>query len=127
MGWLPFIKDVLSVAKLRKRLADSEAVRERLTGEIAKLRDEVADLRTHEHTQREMHFDKNAYWRRSGPGQTEGPFCPKCFDGDHKPVRLSDLPSGWWSCPVCNWAIRKSANYRDSGIGRVENEPDDLF
>ncbi|HKC92468.1 MAG TPA: hypothetical protein VKB81_00480 [Nitrospira sp.] len=129
MEWWPFIKDVLSVAELRKRLAESEALRERQTQEITKLRGEVADLRRHEQTRQEMEmqYEQNVYWRRTKTGPTEGPFCPKCFDRDDKPVRLSDLPTGWWSCPVCNWAILKSASAWGRGSGHSKTDLDDLF
>jgi hypothetical protein len=122
-----FVKDSFAVAELRKRLADSEAVCAKRTEENTKLRGEVADLKERLDKRQDLYYENNVYWRRFGTGAAEGPFCPKCFDGADKPVRLSDLPGGWWGCPVCNWGILKTASSRGSGIGRVKNEPDDLF
>lgn len=59
-------------------------------------------------TREEMHYQYNVYWRQSGPGAPEGPFCPKCRDGEGKTARMSDRPhDDFWRCPVCDYTIEK--------------------
>ena len=63
MGLFKAIKDVLSVAEWRKRLAEVEAAYVRLTDENAQLREELANLHKQKQTP-EMHYQDNVYWRR---------------------------------------------------------------
>jgi hypothetical protein len=50
MGLYKAIKDVLSVAAWRKRLAEAEAAYVRLTDENAQWREELANLHKQKHT-----------------------------------------------------------------------------
>jgi hypothetical protein len=108
MGLYKVIKDVFSVGELRKRLAEAEAAHTRLTEENAKLRDELANLQKQIQTKPEMHYQDNVYWRRIIENRTEGPFCPKCFDGNRKTIQMTDY-SNWnaWICPACQCIVRK--------------------
>lgn len=82
--------------------------------ENAKLRQELTDLRGQAQTRHEMRYENNVYWRGTGAGQPEGPFCPKCLDGNNKAARMSDYSDFHaWICPVCNCTIQKPGGERE--------------
>ena len=59
-------------------------------------------------TLEEMHHQYNVYWRQTGQGTGEGPFCPKCRDGERREARMSDQPhDDFWRCPVCDYVVEK--------------------
>lgn len=114
MGWYEAFKDLLAVAdrlrdaELKQRLADVQMEGARLAEENARLRQELIELREQLRTRQEMQYQDNVYWRQSGQGSREGPFCPKCLDGDGKPARMSDrADDDFWRCPVCSYIIMK--------------------
>lgn len=87
MGWYEAVKDVLSVAdRLRdaelRQLANVQVECANLAEENARLRQELMDLREKTRARQEMEFRDNVYWRLSEDARKEGPFCPKCLDGD---------------------------------------------
>lgn len=94
----------------------------KLAEENAKLRQELLDLREQAKTRREMYYENNVYWRQTADGKPDGPFCPKCLDGNHKAARMSDY-SDWhtWTCPVCECSIQKPGGRREI---RVETDYD---
>lgn len=114
MGWYEAIKDAIIVAdrlrdiELKQRLADVQVECAKLAEENAKLRQELLDLREQAKTRQEMYYQNNVYWRQTADGKPDGPFCPKCLDGNHKAARMSDY-SDWhaWTCPVCECSIQK--------------------
>jgi hypothetical protein len=114
MGWYEAIKDALAAAdrlrdaELKQRLADVQMECAKLAEDNARLRQELIDLREQSRTRQEMHYQENVYWRRSGQDKLEGPYCPKCLDGDNKAARMTDQPGvNWWTCPVCSCGIAK--------------------
>ncbi len=119
MGWYEAVKDLLTVAErlkdadLKNRLADVQVECAKLAEENARLRTELLDLREHVQTRQKMLFQKNVYWLQVNDGQLEGPYCPKCFGGSNKPVRMTEPPD-WhtWVCPVCECSIEKPGGGR---------------
>lgn len=114
MGWYEAIKDIATVAdrlrdaELKHRLADVQMEGAKLAEENARLRQELLDLREQAKTRQEMHYRDNVYWRQLGGGKSEGPFCPKCLDGNGKTARMSDFADFQsWICPVCSCSIQK--------------------
>ena len=74
----------------------------------ANIRIELADLRTKQREREQMQFESNVYWRVADAAPREGPFCPKCLDGNHKSVRLMERNDDHcWRCNVCDTAIVK--------------------
>jgi len=112
MGWYEALKDVVTVAnrlrdaELQSRLAAVQVECAKLAEENARLLQELLELKQQAQIRQEMHYRDNVYWREVAGASSEGPFCPKCLDGSHKAVRLTDL-SDTWHCPVCNWALWK--------------------
>lgn len=120
MGLYEAIKDALTVADhfknadLIRRLVDVQMEGAKLAEENARLRQELADLREQAKIRQEMRYQSNVYWRQLGEGKSEGPFCPKCLDGNGKAARMSDFADFHaWICPVCNCSIQKPGGRRE--------------
>ncbi len=70
--------------------------------------------------QPEMVFRNNVYWIGNSE---EGPFCPKCYGGDRKEVRLTEyVDDRFWRCSVCDTAVEKPG--RASRPTRAETDFD---
>ena len=130
MGWYEAVGDALTVAdrlrdsELQQRMANVQMECAKLAEENARMRQELIDLRGQVQAREEMHYRDNVYWRPLSRGRSEGPFCPKCFDGNNKASRMTDPPSDdWWKCPVCNCVIIKPGKGYGS-VGKVETECD---
>ena len=96
MGWYEALKDAVAVAdqlknaELKQKLAAVQVESAKLAEENARLRQELIDLREQAQTRQEMEYHDNVYWRQFAEGEREGPFCPKCLDGERKKARMSD-------------------------------------
>ena len=106
MGVYEAVRDAISLAQkadnvdlLRKLLevqAESLADREK----IRSLSEENAELRAKLRQRDGMRFEHDVYWRQLQGEEREGPYCPKCMDGDGRTARLVDRDA-YWKCPVC--------------------------
>jgi regulator of replication initiation timing len=116
MSWYDAIKDVAAVvdrindADLLKAMANLKIEGAELAEQNAKLRDENRDLKEKLSVKEEFVFEKNLYWKKSPDGNiSEGPFCPSCFSGKDKAVRMiaerGEYITDFYDCPVCNMKI----------------------
>jgi FtsZ-binding cell division protein ZapB len=114
MGWYEAIKDAISVAdrlrdaELKQKLADIQMECAKLAEENARLRQERNELKKQIEAREHLEFRQNVYWRKTGEGKDEGPFCPSCADGGRKIVRMEDRPDDrYWRCTVCQHCTEK--------------------
>jgi ribosomal protein L37AE/L43A len=42
--------------------------------------------------------------------KTDWPYCPNCYDNEHKVIHLIDDKNGKWYCGVCKTGFRESAD-----------------
>jgi hypothetical protein len=56
----------------------------------------------------EMVFEKSLYWSMKGEKE-DGPFCPQCWDHDHRKIRLYNMANAYWMCRICNNSYKDSA------------------
>ncbi len=56
----------------------------------------------------EMVFEKALYWSMKGD-KKDGPFCPQCWDHDHRKIRLYNMANAYWMCRICNNSYKDSA------------------
>jgi hypothetical protein len=110
MGWYEALKDLLTVAdrvrdaELKQSLATVQVECAKLAEENARLRQELVDLRERAEIRRTMTYAGNVYWREVD-GHREGPFCPKCLDGDNKAARMAERADDrYWRCAVCAYS-----------------------
>lgn len=130
MGWYEAVKDAIAVAErlrdveLRLKMVDVQMECVKLAEENVRLRQENIDLGEQAKLRQVMHFKDNAYWRDIGEGKTEGPFCPKCLNGNNKAARMSDYSDFHaWLCPVCECAIQKPGSGQSS-VMQAQTEAD---
>jgi hypothetical protein len=114
MGWYEAIKDAVTVAdrlrdaELQHRLAAVQVECAKLAEENSRLRQELLELREQTQTRQQMEFLNNVYWRKREDGKSEGPFCPKCLDGEKKASRMAErADDNYWRCSVCLSAVEK--------------------
>lgn len=84
---------------------------------IHRLTEELRDARAKLAQREAMSWDHNVYWRGDGKGR-EGPFCPKCLDGEERIARMANLEAdiyGFvWKCPCCNHQVSMPKGERSS-------------
>jgi DNA repair exonuclease SbcCD ATPase subunit len=112
MGWYEALKDAISAAdklrnaELNQKLANVQMECVKLAEDNANLRQELIELREKQKTRQDMEHRDNAYWRRLEGDKYEGPYCPKCLDGENKAARMSARDGdNYWRCPVCDLPI----------------------
>lgn len=94
-------KKALEIANELKNIELKEAILE-LKEKIIELREENITLKEQlqEKQKYNMQFIDNYYWNIKKDGSKVGPYCPACWDGDRKPVRMQQSAFGNF-CPVC--------------------------
>ncbi len=66
---------------------------------------QISNLQNQLSIQENLTYKDPVYWLNQVSGQTDGPFCQKCYDDNKKLVRLPTFNStkdGAWTCSVCN-------------------------
>ena len=113
MSWYQAVKDAVTAANklqdadLIQRLATVQVECAALAEENARLREERNELRATLTARAEMVFDQNVYWWGRDKNR-EGPYCPKCWDGDGKTARLAARPDDhYWRCSVCELIVER--------------------
>jgi hypothetical protein len=124
MGWYEALKDAATVAdrlrdaELKHTLANIRIECAKLAEDNAALREENLGLREQLKLQQTMAYRDNAYWRTKD-GEPEGPFCPKCLDGDRRTSRMTVREDDHcWRCPVCGCAIEKPGDRQRGPVSR---------
>jgi len=104
------MKEVLDLARelnrmdLYRKLVEVNQEVVTLAGQKVQLHQKVLALEEELRLRDELVWRDNAYWKKDEP--SDGPYCPKCRDGNSKAVRMMDL-GHVWRCPVCTTAVRK--------------------
>jgi hypothetical protein len=89
---------ILELLAVNTTLTDDNA---RLTRDATSSLDRIRVLEATLAMRDEMAFRNEAYWRIRAGQSDEGPFCPKCLDGDAKTARMTDRGNGFTCCVVC--------------------------
>lgn len=110
-GKIDLYNDIISLQQtVLELIADNTAMvgeNARLVRENVDLRDKLAALEASRSMRDEMVFKNEAYWRVRVGQPDEGPFCPKCYDGDKKLARMTDRGNGFTCCVVCKHCYGK--------------------
>lgn len=108
---MDIVERVKDLARLAQASDNIQIVKETLAlqGELAdalqrmrKLQEEVDQLKAKLRLREEMVWDEKmgAYFRAGASDTKEGPFCPKCLDGEVKVIRMAKW-DGDYRCTVC--------------------------
>lgn len=118
MGWYEALKDAVSAADklrdadLKQKLASLQVECAKLAEDNAQLRQELLETREQANLREKMIYRDNAYWAE-GSGDVQGPFCPKCLDGDRRAARMTVRSDDHcWRCPTCGCIVEKPESQR---------------
>jgi hypothetical protein len=97
-----------------------------LVEENARVRHQLRQLQDQIAARNGMTFEYNVYWRSNG-SISEGPFCPRCFDGEsQRAARMSIVKDpGFWRCPVCGCFEHMPGSSRLSGQAETDWDPNE--
>jgi ribosomal protein L37AE/L43A len=95
------LSDKFRNTELKELLVNARIKALEIAEENLSLREELLRLRTAAQNKETLVFEYGVYWRKTESAEPEGPFCPKCFDGDGKVVRLDASARDYWVCRVC--------------------------
>ena len=88
----------LQMAELISALADAKI-------EAAENAETISNLQKQLNTKNSLRFDGKKYYKDIEGKESDGPFCPTCYDAKSKEIRLQHTPGsvfGSWQCKVCN-------------------------
>ena len=114
MGLVETAKDAFKIAQsldnieLQRQILELQQEGFELIAENGRLKDELARLNKAMAISGELIVRENAYFRDSGGGQEDGPFCTCCWDVDRQLIRLHDYGGGGTMCPNCDKRGRAS-------------------
>ena len=82
-----------ALADAKMSIADIQLLLEEKDKEIFELKKNL-EIKTN------VVYEKPSYWLVNGD-KKDGPFCQKCYDDNHKLVRLQGGKNDYWTCSVC--------------------------
>lgn len=123
MSWYDVVKvagdavEAVRSAELNAKFAEVRMEMAKLAEENAGLRDELTRLRETTRLREALEFRDDVYWLSRADGESDGPYCQRCWDGSGKLVRLTDGGPNRWGCTVCKlqpWRPGGRERYRGS-------------
>ena len=109
MGLFESAKEAFKIAQsldnieLQTKILGLQEQAHELVNENCSLKDELTRSNEAMAISGELTVKENAYFRGSGGGQEDGPFCTRCWDVDSQLVRLHDHgTAGGTMCPNCD-------------------------
>ena len=112
MGVIDTLKDVVTLVQkadnieLTKKIIGLQTDILAMTEENRSLRDKVSKLEAALDLRGKMHFEKDAYWMGDGRTEKDGPYCPRCYDIDGRPVRMTLGYDDFFRCPQCKTSVQ---------------------
>jgi len=108
MGIIDNAKDIVELIKkynnveLNRKIIDLCKEIFELREDNLKLKEKIKALEEEKKINEKIVFEKPYYWLKVGEGR-DGPYCQKCFDDNHKLIRLQESRNltGYWVCSVC--------------------------
>jgi len=115
MSLIDTAKDVYELAKkgatleLHEELLKMREEALALQEENLSLKQRISEFECQNSLKEHLEFDGALYWRTLDDGDSEGPFCQRCYDTDQKLVRLQDASYTdmnnahvkMWTCRAC--------------------------
>src|SRR5208337_1348839 len=105
---LPKDEMKLKLAELTAAIAEAKLQIADITGIISEKDQTIKFLQDKINQGEEMVFEKTLYWSIEGD-KKDGPFCPQCWDHDHRKIRLYNMANAYWMCRICNNSYKDSA------------------
>lgn len=105
---LPKDEIKLKLAELTAAIAEAKLQIADITSIISEKDQTIKFLQDKVNQGEEMVFEKTLYWSIEGD-KKDGPFCPQCWDHDHRKIRLYNMANAYWMCRICNNSYKDSA------------------
>jgi chromosome segregation ATPase len=104
---LPKDEMKLKLAELTAAIAEAKLQIAEIANMISEKDQTIKFLQDKINQGEEMVFEKTLYWSIKGD-KKDGPFCPQCWDHDHRKIRLYNMANVYWMCRVCNNSYKDS-------------------
>lgn len=131
MGTDDLLSTVAGLVTLSERLKSIE-----LTEKVSELQDkcikhvqeksemwrEVHRLRRHLEIREEVRLAHGAFWRGEPDEAGDGPYCPRCWQGDGKLMSMLLRPTTYSICPQCKTSTQLPWNSVKEGRGWITAE-----
>ena len=98
----------IKLAELNAAIADAKLQIADIASMISEKDQTIKFLQNKINQGEEMAFENNLYWSMTGE-KKDGPFCPQCWDHDHRKMRLYNMANAYWMCRICNNSYKGSA------------------
>lgn len=112
MGVLDSLKDVVTLVQKADNIDLTNKIIALQTDVLAvyeenrTLRDGLLAAKAALEQKARMQFEKDAYWMGDGRTESDGPYCPRCFDVDGKSVRMVLRFNDWFKCLQCETQVQ---------------------
>lgn len=90
----------LQIAELISALADAKIEMAGVQSEILEKDKTISGLQDLLDAKKNLVWESPCYWVKEGD-EKDGPFCQRCYDVDHKLVRLQGGGEDAWGCHSC--------------------------
>lgn len=106
MAILDELKSAANVLRKADKIPEFEAIlnaQQRildLQEENAKLKEENRDLKQNNDFEKNLIFEKDAYYLIKSDSTKEGPYCPTCWGDENKKLRMRNLTDSYY-CQKC--------------------------
>jgi len=104
---LPMEEMRLKLDALTAAIADAKLHLEGMASVLSERDQTVKFLQDKLNQAEELVFMNNLYWSPKGDNK-DGPFCPQCWDHDHRKIRLFSMANAYWMCRTCNNSYKDS-------------------
>jgi hypothetical protein len=111
------------VADLQVRILAIQTQLIELTNENQDLRKRASDLEQAVEIGKGLKYEESVYWLPKDAGR-EGPFCPNCWDSQHKLIRLTQgATKGTCFCGVCKAGGFRTSEFKQAAQGAMVAVP----
>ena len=88
------LKEYQAILDAQKRIFE-------LQEENADLKLEIKTLKENDEFEKSLVYENNAYYCVNKDGIKEGPYCPVCWGGESKKIRMRSLDNDYFYCDRC--------------------------
>jgi ribosomal protein L37AE/L43A len=109
----------MRLVEITESLVDTKGNVIELKEELQNKQNEIESLKKQIEDKDSYKFNKYYYFRVLNNDEIEGPYCPTCFEKDHKPIHLIQDADEIWKCNICKIEI-KDDKYKEE-VERIRN------
>jgi len=96
----------MKMVELNETLVNTKGYVLELKEELFNKQNEIKELEEELKDKSSYIFNKYYYFRIIDENEIEGPYCPSCYENEHKKIHLIKDDSEKWICNVCKIEIK---------------------